>query len=528
MRTACSENEQLASYYKRAGWWLAVTACCALAVGTPILLLANPNNLMVHPDNPTSHMLRLLTGGTGFASADLLSPFIEYDHRARFLSYLSLLIDYRLRVFLYRPILVFPTFSVTWLFTLFASPYLLFCVCRKLHFRKYSSLFAAMIYLSSTAFLSGFSMFFMPGKPLSMFMALLIAYLAIDLVEAERSATPSSSLLRKRLQIAGLVFFGLFLDEMFFVVLAMVPIVCLSVISASEQTSQRWRGARVIYDTAVIGIPLVIFFVLVVWVAPQFTLHFHGYRLDYIGALSDTVRLGTSRPAYQFSASLLFQMASTLFGMSLVPHQLAPIVPLPDSGVETVQVMNGYQFAILLTAAVGLLYILLRSERSKRLVMLGLVVSVIVTIILISAMQGRHVPVVTGYYYGCIFAVPFTLTVAATLDSLMAASKDSAKWLGVALTIAIVAIQLDNFWEINRSFVDYHNVHRDATGVSFRSIREQPLSWTELHRIHDEWKRGTLDEYLKTATVSDGAWYLITELRGVDRLSGDTSNNIIP
>ena len=506
--------------YRTAAWWCAVAALFVACIGASVCLLSNVNNVMVHPHNPSDH-ITLLKGGIGFSWSDLAAPFALQDHRARFLTYFTLLVDYRVRVFLYEFFPVFPTFSVTWLLMLFVSPYLLFRICRKLEFGLPASLLAIAVYMTSTGFLSGFSMFFMPGKPLSMFLMLLLAYLALDLIEKEQSGASPSSLLRARLRVGGVVLLGLFLDELFLVGVIAVAIICLAVLVARNQTPRRWYQVLTIQDVAAVAVPVVIFAVLMIWIVPEITLYFHNYRLNYIGALLNTIETSAyQRAPYHMSAWSLSRLTSTLLGMSLVPHQLSPLLPLPDSGVKTVQVVNVYQLAIILMAVAGFLFAVLRSDPSKRLVMLGLGASMIVSIILIGTLQGRHVAVVTGYYYGCIFSVSFTLVFASALDALMSTTQASAKWFGLALTAFICAVQFDNFSEINRSFVDYHNIRSThyATDVNFRSIKEQPLTWTEIRRIHHEWQQGTLDQYVRSATVSDGAWYLIAELRQTDKL----------
>src|SRR5262245_61760495 len=110
------------------GVFLVAAIGSALAVGVH---LANIDNVMVHPHSPTDHMSRLLTT-SHFSLRDFIAPFQEYDHRARFLTYFTLLLDFRTRVFLYDYIPVFPTFSITWLLTGLLGPYLLYRTCRNL------------------------------------------------------------------------------------------------------------------------------------------------------------------------------------------------------------------------------------------------------------------------------------------------------------------------------------------------------------------------------------------------------------
>jgi hypothetical protein len=499
-------------------WWAAVSIALMACAAAAIWPLTDPNNLMVHPENPSHHLVQLLTGGTRVSKWDFITPFSEFDHRARFLTYFLIVLDYRARIFLYQFFPVFPTFSITWLFTLLAAPYVLFRICRKLDFAFYPSVFATAVFATSIGVLSDVSMFFMPGKPMSMFLMLLILLLALDLFETRQSSSPRQ-LFRRRAQISALIFAGLFLDELFFVVLATIPIICLSARGLSVTGYLRGSGqGQVGRDVLMILAPVAIFLVLMVWGVPKITQHYYGYRLDYMAAMLNTLPLADPRPSHPFSVLLLAQMASTLLGMSVVPYQLSPIVALPDSGVITAQVMNGPQLMLLSAVAGGFLFLLRRYPPPRRPMMSGLALSMAVAIVLISIMQLHHVPVVTGYYYGCIFAVFFALLFGACLDSLSTSGSPAAKWICLGLTVLVCGVQIDNFLRVNRSFVDYHNVRRPAANVSFRSIAEQPLTWSEIRTIHAQWKRGTLEQYLKSATVSDGAWYLVTELRQIDRL----------
>lgn len=477
--------------------------------------LMDINNLMIHPHNLTEHMERLVTG-TGFSLNDFITPFQEYDHRARFLTYFVLILDFHTRLFLYNYFPILPTLSITWIFTVLIGPCLLFLVCRNLKMPAYVSFSAVLVYITSTGVLSGLFMFFMPGKPLTnvVFLAILECLTRSDLHHINMKKNYG------RLYLWCLILIGCFLDELFFVAVAVIPIIFIAIQSTFTKVSS---GLILSLRESIKMVmpPTIIFFLLILFVVPSITQYFYGYSLDYIGALKNTVKLGDPLPDYQFGLSNIITLFYTLLGVSLVPYQISEFVVIEGSGVKTAQLATVMGFCLLSLWLVLIIFDLKLKNVQDRFRLVCFFLTLLLSILLIGGIQGRHVPIVTGYYYGCIFPVFFTLLFASIAKPITDSISGLRPIFIVLLAGVITSVQINNFFEINRSFVTYHNVNRGFPNVNFNDIYMQPFTWLELNDIHSAWKSGLLNEYLSQHHISNGAWYLLKELKYIDQLNNN-------
>jgi hypothetical protein len=494
------------------GLFVIAAVLSALWVGAQ---LADINNVMVHPHSPTDHMSRLLTTLSP-ALRDLIAPFQEYDHRARFLTYFTLLVDFRIRMFLYEYVPVFPTFSITWLLTGLLGPYLLYRCCRNLGSPIYVALSAVLVYVTSIGVLSGFFMFLMAGKPLSSVLFLAMCEYA---TRSHRDGTSRPGRLGY-LYLWTLVLMGCFLDELFFAAIIVYPMlywIARGKIPATRSAVQ----ADIRRAVTTFGPPLAIFVVLMLLVLPILTSHFWGYRLDYMGVVHNRLEIPGATARYDFNPANLGPLAYTLFGVSLIPRQIAEFVAIPGSGVKTAQSVTLLGLLVLASWMFVVARQFARMDIRQRSRLALMAATALLMILLIALMQARHVPIITGYYYGCIFSAVFALGFALAAAPAGVDGTRPRPWTVTAVAAAIALIQLNNFFEINRAFVDYHNVHRDYYETArFEDIQKHPFTWHELRDIHTAWKEKRLPEFLSQHTVSDAAWYELMEFRHIDHLKG--------
>ena len=133
--------------------------------------------------------------------------------RARFLSNLFFLIDADFRYLFAKYFVPHPSISVTWIFSLFAAPFLLFKVLLQRYQCKERAFLGVLFFLCSVGFLSTVSLRFHPGKPMALVGTLLVFWMAA------KANTPW-----KRFTLCLLTYFLLFFDESLLFLLAAVPI----------------------------------------------------------------------------------------------------------------------------------------------------------------------------------------------------------------------------------------------------------------------------------------------------------------
>ena len=152
--------------------------------------------------------------------------------------------------------------------------------------------------------------------------------------------------------------------------------------------------------------------------------------------------------------------------------------------------------------------------------------SLISTLVFLSLLMVRHIPVVTGYYYGAIFASLFALLVAMMLAGVSRVAPWS-RTLAALGVLAIVGIQLANYVQLNEGWRIAHDeqltrqrmakapLNRDRRIPIAPEPRE--LSRGEVEAIWQAWKADRLDRHLREHPASAAAVYEVVELQEIDR-----------
>ena len=267
----------------------------ALSIVNFFLLIAEYRSLFVHPDNHQFILKEGLRDGLAIGWRDLPNAFqlrAEGESRPRFLTYLFLSVDQKLRLMLYDWMPVHPTVApVAWAVNLVAGTYCLYRLLLNVTGDRLAGLAGVAVYLSSIGFLSGFTMHFMPGKTLSN-TVLIVALCAAS--EAVKRLGPASSWWMRPVGASTwrwpTILFGLFLDEMPITTLFVLPLFFWSAfVPRWPWTPPMAKVGAFVKNGLFFAIPVLAFLVFVLVMMPPLTSYLWGFRFDYLG---DTLLAG--------------------------------------------------------------------------------------------------------------------------------------------------------------------------------------------------------------------------------------------
>ena len=476
------------------------------------------------------HLDFLIPDGIGFSWNDWIKPFAHIDgaeDRPRFLAYLIALVDYRLRFIAYDRFVMFPTFSIGWILTLGVGPWLLFRTARNLGLSVEGAMTALILYAASTGFLFDFCMMLFPAKALTNVVFIASMYL-VSRLQMERKEDELLCEIRSPLKavLFFVIFAGLFLDEGPLFLFVALPVLFRELfILPSFKTSDI---QRMIKNGLWFLSPFLVFLFLVVFIVPVITQHYFSYRFDYLGTLlaakKEQMEIGKTffgRDGEGFGPASLFDNFMTLFGTSLVPWQISPyILHKPTAGVVSSQAHNAAQISILFLAFAGMAMMMRKSSGENKTRLKRFAAVTALYILFMSAIIGRHIMFITGYYYGCTFGLFFAMLAAFGLEELQRSGRRFVL-LSVALVSLIAVIQLDNFALINRSWVYFHTEVWTKNGFKhlFPIADEKLVTRGELKEIWTAWKEKRIVPYLREHPASSGAVFLLVELRHRDKIS---------
>lgn len=485
-----------------------------------------PQNVFVHADYHRYILRESVSDGLRIQWYDVINSLqlrSPGEFRPRFLAYGIEALDQKIRLSLYDHLLVHPTVApIAWFLQLVVGPFVLFHLIRNLTGCVFAAIAGIAVYLSSIGFLSGFTMGLLQGKALSNVVYIIALYLGSRI---KLRAAPGDFLYQvhgiEKYLVLCVLFLGLFLDELPLFVFVLLPVVFTSLFVDIQRPWAQRR--RVLINAGFFSIPFVLFLIVVVLIVPIVTRKYLGFDFDYIG---NTLVVGENKrgahsilsgPYADFSFALVWENFTTLFGMALAPWQLSPLLKSPHGDYFGSQVNNFPKIVILIaffSAAVILAY---RRDLPFGGVLRGILAAAPLFMLFLTLLLIRHIPISTGYYYGCTFAVLLAL-IAALCCGATSRVWHRARIMAAGAILAIVVIQIDNFIPINRGWIQTHN---DMTRNAFSGelhLGKSGVRYRELKAIWQVWREGRMEEYLKTANISAGAVYLVFELRTIDRL----------
>jgi len=494
-----------------------------VALGAMVVIIFNPARTFVHPTNFEDILGRTVSNGLSLRLSDFAHAIDQWgpsESRPRFLAALIEEYDLKLRLLLDQYLTLPLTWRpISWLLLVFVGPIFLFRLLRNLKCDLAAATAGVAVYVSSTGFLSGLTMAFIPGKGLTTVALIMAMYFLSEIAKSCRGVRFSEAPTRVIIGATLTVFLGLFLDEVGLFAFVVLPILFWPLFFDPHKlglSKLDWKGI------GICALPGLAFLLIVVVIVPSFyPLLFHR-PFDYLGNVF-AVGIGAQGaqsmfvgPHGSFGWPILWQDFTNLFGVSLVPLQVSPFTTQDPQDAVLIQTTNlpqllglGLFFGAL--AAGALLRNPLAAWLRRALLATG------AFIVLMTLLSIRHNPVIIGYYYGASVSLFTALLVGLGIAAVGHGRPLWYLW-GVAAAGAITYVQLDNFILINDRWrtLHYEYVVRPMVVHEF-TLSNNDVSWAEMSDIRRAWKHGGLETYLKDHAVSVGAVPLIAELRAIDR-----------
>jgi len=482
------------------------------------------------------------------------------EYRPRFLTYGISLIDIKLQLFFYQYFIAHPTASISWILSLFIGPVYLYKLLKYFTHSKRAQLAGIIVYLSSMGFLSGFSTMLVPGKASTNVVFILAIYC---MVQIQKSQTGRQLFFEVssgyRVMLFFIIFLGLFLDELSFMLFFLLPLLFLELFYAPVwcRNSIYRNMKNIIY----FGFPFFLFSIIVIFVVPILTHYFWNYDFRYLTSLGGAAETAKGAKTFFLNAcgdSLLvafYKNFLNLFGTAMVPYQISPLIPsvVPGDGCHGMftQENNLAKGLIFLAIFPALLFYVFRNRLQNHFTA-RLIIATLVFISLETVLHKRHIPMINGYYYGTCFSVFFSMLVG-NLYSVADRRVSMYRILASISLLVLVIVQANNFRIMNKTWiVGHNNWTKNRYGVAYDGWEERKLKTmflsqaakkqyespypvsithqvfltkTELHRIYNSWNAGTLQEYLNQNGISSSAVYLLFYLKNIDISRQNNSHN---
>ena len=510
-----------------------VIVAAILAVWHVVFLLSDYGNVFVHPDFYQANLGFVMRSGLEIGLhdfVDILQQREAGEFRPRWLMFYLETLDHKIRMQLYQWMPVYPTFGpVTWPLQLLLTPYLLYRLMVRLTANWVAALASVAVYVSSAGFLSGFTMALMPGKTLSNLVYIAAFYLA--LIAAER-LRPGQYLVESRglakYLLVLVLTLGLFLDELPVAAFMMVPVMFWRYFLPQSLSTQ--SIGRFVLNGLYICTPVIVFLFVVLVVVPPITEQYLGYRFDYLADIlpsATNTRIGGSLlvgPKASLTPGIVLENYTTLFGVSLAPAVVSPFIQMPWGTYPGTQVNNLPKLLIFLVFFGAVALVAVRTRGTFGMYFRGFLCAIVLYGLFISLLSIRHIPIVTGFYYGASFASLFAILVGMTFAGLCQIVPRIRPDAACAV-IAIVVVQIANFWPINQGWMYTHNevmARARFLGETPRFQRRypmevgRPLTMTEVNGIWAAWKQGRMQPYIRRHKLSPASLYLVLELREID------------
>ena len=489
-----------------------------------------PQNVFVHADYFRYILQETTRDGLGFQWLDLVNSFqlrSPGEFRPRFLAYGIGAIDQKIRLVLYDYILVHPTFApLAWFLQLFVGPALLLLFIRNLTGSLLAGIASVAIYMTSVGFLSGFTMGLLQGKALSNVVYIAALYFAS---RVQLKARQGEFLYQVRgfdkYLLLGFLFLGMFIDELPLFAFVLVPALFLGLFIDLRNVWSQVK--RTVLNAGFFSLPFLLFLVFVILIAPLITQKYFNFYFDYLGnllAMGENKRGAHSifsGPYATLSASLVLENFTNLFGISLASKELSPLVKGAHGDYFSSQSQNFFQLIILGAFFSVAVLLVFKRKLTYSIAFRGMLIAVPFFMVFLTLLQIRHIPVATGYYYGCTFAVIFSILAGFIFNASSQIGQRCRFYAGVAVLL-IVLVQIDNFFAINRGWIKTHN--EDMTRNSFSSVLSlgppASLRTSDLRPIWKAWRQGQMQDYLQSTPIPAGAVYLVYELRTIDKFRG--------
>ena len=456
----------------------------------------------------------LTYGSWGFGWKVLLSPFRDFESRARFLAYFLQAIDHDLRFYLYQYARIPTNLSIAYIPELI-SLWLFYRLVFNLTGHRLSAWLGLVFYMSSVGFTSGFSLMFIPAKLMTNVAFVVIAWASSEMWKNGEDKLFIEHPAAYQIAVLAATLLAFNLDEGAFFAPAIVPVLFPSMFFRGVA-----RG-RTVLNLAIFLLPVFVFALFVLVIVPMITRATWGYSFDYTATLlgshgSAMIQAGHGITG-GFSLLSLYRNFLALLSRCLLPSWTFSDISIGDRAP--------LKELWLIGVGVGIAWLALRVQGSARRLVHRALLLTGLYILFAAVLNGRHTIIVDGYYYGAGVAVFVSLTLALACNAACRGGR-CARQAAILLAALPLAFQIDNSVKLARvnqmmydSFaVDWYREHPQEMRPFFVALDpHRGVSRWELDWIWRLWREGRLDE-LRSTSVAPGSVYLLFELDRIDRL----------
>jgi hypothetical protein len=480
----------------------------------------------VHPTDFQDILGRTVSNGLSLHLSDLQNAITQFgisESRPRFLALLVEEYDIKLRLFLDKYLILPATLQpISWFLEIATGPFFLFRLVRNLGGDRIASTIAVAIYLSSTGFLSGISMAFIPGKALTSVVLIMAMYFLSLIAREDAQAKFSEAPAWIVLMVTVTVFLGLFLDEVDLFAFVLLPIMFWPLFweNAARPVGRKpdWKGI------AICAAPGILFLAVVVVVVPSFYDQIFHRPFDYLGnffAIGVSAQGAKSMfvgPHGTLGWPIIWQDFTNLFGIAVVPVQLSPFASDDPHDVNLIQITNLAQLAGLGAFFAALIFCATFRNKSA-LWLRRTLLAALMFVVLMTWLSIRHNPIIIGFYYGASISVFLALLVGLGV-AVIPDRGPLMRLVAVAFASVLVLVQINNFFFVNERWrvLHYEYVVRPAVEKQINLSREEGTG-AQLSAIWSAWKAGSLEPYLSQNAVPVDSVYLVYELRAITSLA---------
>lgn len=397
---------------------------------------------------------RLVENGLRFSWQDLRTSLDVWasdgDSRPRVVSGLGDIVTTKSRLALWDYVLPHPSFTPLWALTVVLATVLLYKFLYVVTGDRQVALVGAAVYLVSPGLLSGMTMLFHSGKPLTNLIVIAALWLSAKI--NERVAGENATLLQSPWHCAtllALLFIGPFADETATFAF-LVPLVWCPSLFWSRRLKLKARMAN---WTCILS-PALAAAGAILWVLPALTmtaLHREFNFLSYLQRLTEGTRL---------RFSYLLWTGYNLFAAETLPGAFNHVnVPVrwpraTDTRIDLpiVAVVVG------IAAIAGVTWIMRRQKAWPAFRKLELLTGAFILFQAAVMLCHPFLLVAPGFYYGAIFSILFASIVALLYSSLRSQASAMARIAAIGTVLFVGGTSLFNFFPVNASWMKHENI----------------------------------------------------------------------
>lgn len=413
---------------------------------------------------------------------DVLS-FESDNPRVRFVSNLFLLLNVKLRIWLWNYLPPHPSFSFTWVFSLILSPIVLYRLILNLSGEKRAGWIGLSIYFISIGFLSGILWLFHPAKPLTNFLTLLCFLLASRIERYPQTPVGASGKVgRSFITMLVVMLTAFFTDETAWFLFFIIPVLFPSIFLI--------EGKKLLFLSSYIllGIGFVIF---LMYGAPLLAAPFGFDNFNFWTWMATP---DTSPESGSFQIKNVGILTYNFLHNHIDPVNFS-------NRTDPFNSVTLYSWLIFIYLGGYFTFLFMRLNPRERWISIRIIAGTAVYMVCQTMLLTKHRVIVSNtWYYGSIFPIFFTLL----CSLLLSIRVRGTKWINTSIFLSILLTSgyySSTAWS-NNPDLTYH--------IALRAWRKRG-DQEQLLLMQDQFPHGSgwLSRELRYATPpSDKPWFL--------------------